>query len=171
MNLDVARRVRLKNESNYSFGSTDNVQRYPSEVDLTGGCQPSSIHGIFVDDEPVMVVADSGGASGIHANSFVVVDSQVFVAVGAHVVCFVLGSNTPSWSLRIDDATCFGVYYRREKDALISHGELNICRFTRDGKILWSEGGADIFSEGIELRPDFIEVLDFGRRRYRLPYG
>lgn len=171
MTRDLAARVKLVNEPTYSFGSADNPRRYDTEIDLTGGCQASSIHGLIIDDRPTLIIGDSGGASGVHEHSLLFLDSQIYVAVGAHVVCLTLGSEHPDWTLEIDEATCFGLYYAPEHDALISHGELEIARFSRDGKILWSEGGADIFSEGISLHGDCIEAIDFDRRSYFFDYA
>jgi hypothetical protein len=157
-------------EPGYSFGSSDNVHRYDAEIDLSGGYRPSSIHGVFVDGRSVMVIGDSGGVSGVHDHSLVVLDPLVFVAVGAHVVCFTLGHQEPNWTLRVDDATCFGVHYDPLHDALISHGELSICRFNRDGSVVWSAGGADIFSEGFTLRHEHVEAVDFDHRIYRFDF-
>ena len=171
MTVDPASRVTLINEPVYSFGSADNVRRYNTEVDLTGGCQPSSIHGLIVDGRPTMVIADSGGASGVHEHSLLIHDTWVYVAVGAHVVCFKLGNLSPDWTLKTDEATCFGVHYSRQHDALISHGELEITKFSPDGRILWAAGGADIFSEGFALLDECIEAVDFDGRRYSFDYA
>ena len=171
MTVNPASRVTLINEPVYSFGSADNVRRYNTEVDLTDGCQPSSIHGLTVDGRPTMVIADSGGASGVHEHSLLIHDTRVYVAVGAHVVCFTLGNSSPDWTLKTDEATCFGVHYSRQHDALISHGELEIARFSPDGRILWSAGGADIFSEGFALLDESIEAVDFDGRRYSFDYA
>lgn len=171
MTGDPANRVTLINEPVYSFGSSDNVRRYDTEVDLTDGRQPSSIHGVIVDDRPTMVIGDAGGASGVHEHSLLVHDARVYVAVGTHVVCFTFGKSSPDWTLKTDEATCFGVHYSRQHDALISHGELEIARFSLDGRILWSSGGADIFSEGFALRDDCIEAFDFDGRRYCFDYA
>lgn len=171
MTVDPASRVTLINEPVYSFGSSDNVRRYNTEVDLTDGCQPSSIHGLIVDGRPIMVIGDSGGASGVHEHSLLIHDTRVYIAVGAHVVCFTLGNSSPDWTLKTDEATCFGVHYSRQHNALISHGELEIARFSPDGRILWSAEGADIFSEGFALLDDCIEAVDFNGRRYCFDYA
>ena len=170
MTRDIADRVKLVNEPTYSFGTTDNSRRYDTEIDLTGGRQASSIHGLIIDDRPTLVVGDSGGASGVHEHSLLLLESRVYIAVGAYIVCHTLGKQEPDWTLEVDDATCFGLYYSVEHDALISHGELAITRFTRGGDVLWSEGGADIFSEGCSLHADCIKVIDFGGRSYFLDY-
>ena len=36
------------------------------------------------------------------------------------------------------------------------------------GEVAWSSAGADIFSEGFELHPDYIEAIDFNRAVYRM---
>jgi hypothetical protein len=60
----------------------------------------------------------------------------------------------PGRKFPMEKATCFGVHYDRDHDALISHGEPSICRFSVEGAIFWSAGGADIFTEGFSLLPD-----------------
>ena len=85
-------------------------------------------------------------------------------------MCFTVGNPRPDWTLKTDEATCFGVYYDRDHDALISHGELSICRFSREGGIIWSAGGADIFSEGFSMLPEHIEAIDFDHRVYHFDY-
>ncbi len=171
MTGDPSSRVALIDEPTYSFGSADNSRCYKTEIDLTGGCQASSIHGLIVDDRPALVIGGSGGASGVHEHSMLFLESRIYVAVGAHIVCLALGSEHADWTLEIDDATCFGLYYAPDHDALISHGELEIARFSRDGEILWSESGADIFSEGISLHGNCIEAIDFNRRSYFFDYS
>ncbi|GAB5561845.1 MAG: hypothetical protein SynsKO_34920 [Synoicihabitans sp.] len=117
-----------------------------------------------------MVVGDSGGASGVHEHSLLLLESRVYIAVGAYIVCLTLGKQEPDWTVEIDDATCFGLYFAKAHDALISHGELEIARFSRDGDVLWSKGGADIFSEGITLHDDCIEAVDFNQQPYFFNY-
>ena len=163
-------RVQLVDEPTYTFGSADNSRRYDTEVDLTDGYRPSSVHGVIVDERPTIDIGSAGGATGIHDHSLLVLDSHVYVAVGPHVVRFTLGCKNLDWSLKTDDATCFGVYYDGEHRALISHGELSICRFSEDGAVFWSSSGADIFTEGVELQPQFIKVVDFNGQIYQLDY-
>ena len=171
MTGDPASRVTLIDEPTYSFGSADNIRRYDTEVDLTGGYTPSSIHGVIVDGRPTMVIGDAGGTSRVHDHSVLIDGDHVYVVVGAHVVKFTLGNPQPDWTLKTDGATCFGIYRDRGHDALISHGELEIARFSRDGDIIWSAGEADIFSEGFALLDDCIETIDFDGRQYHFDYA
>ena len=64
----------------------------------------------------------------------------------------------------------FGIYFDESHSAFISHGELKIVRLSAAGQIVWSESGADIFSEGFALHPQFIEVIDFNGKIYRFRY-
>lgn len=165
-----ALQVEMVNEPAYTVGSADNSRHYAIEVDLTEGYSATSVHGLIIDGSPALVVATSAGASRIHEHSFLVLDSAVYFAVGMHVVRFTPGRERADWILQTDEATCFGVHYSRQHDALISHGEIAISRFTREGKILWTAGGADIFSEGFEILEDCLETKDFGHRVYRFDY-
>ncbi len=92
------------------------------------------------------------------------------MAVGRHVVKFIPRPLSFCWSLRVDDATSFGVHVSGERNALFSHGELEVCRFSEDGAIVWSASGAEVFSEGFSLFPDHVEAIDFNNRVYRFGY-
>jgi hypothetical protein len=74
------------------------------------------------------------------------------------------------WSVKVDSATCFGIYFDENHSAFISHGELEIARLSAVGKIIWRQSGADVFSERFALHPQFIEVIDFNRQTYRFRY-
>jgi hypothetical protein len=161
-------KIEIINEPEFSFGSTDNSRNYLFELDLSGDYRPSSIHGVIIDDVPTAVFGASGGATGVHRNSLLQVDTRAYLAVGPWVVCFDIAQFNYNWALEIDWATCFGVYYYAE--ALLSHGELEIVRFTNSGKKIWSASGADIFTEGFELRAEFVEAIDFNGRVYHFDY-
>lgn len=172
MRIDCpAGRIELINEPAYIFGSTDNVRRYGFSKHLDDEYGPTSIHGVLINGEPLAVLGDSGGCSGIHAHSAVFLDDLLLLAVGRHVVCIRPAPFEYRWALQTDSATCFGVHYDKTHHALVSHGELEIARFTKDGLLLWSASGADIFTEGFALGPEFIEVRDFDGRNYRFNYA
>lgn len=162
--------IHVVNEPTYSFGSTDNVRCYPLEVQLAGGAQPTSVHGVLLDDEPVAVISNGGGASGVHQHSAVFKDGLLYLAVGDSIACLSLESAKLIWSVKVDLATCFGIYFDENNTALISHGELEIARLSEVGEILWRQSGADIFSEGVVLHPKFIEVIDFNKQAYWFRY-
>jgi hypothetical protein len=162
--------IRVVNEPTYSFGSPDNARRYPLEIELAPGSRPTSIHGVLLDEVAVAVFSNGGGASAVHDHSALLMDSLLYLAIGDSVACLDLQASKMIWSVQVDSATCFGIYYDDARRALISHGELEIARLTADGSILWQASGADVFSEAFALRPEFIEAVDFNQRAYRFSY-
>ena len=168
--LTSAGLLEVVNEPAYAFDSTDNARTYPIAKNLARGSRPSSVHGVLVDGEPVMVIGAAGGASGVHANSCVALDDLLYLAIGNSVVCLRLNPVEQAWVLQIDEATCFGVHVNLQRRALISHGELSISRFTADGEISWQAYGEDIFSEAIALHQNSIEAVDFNGRTYHFNY-
>jgi hypothetical protein len=163
--------VELLNERAYTFDSADNARKYRFARNFAQDSRPSSIHGIVLDGEPLAVFGAGGGASGVHECSLAYVPNSLYLAVGDSVVCVELQPFLFKWVLKTDLATCFGVHFEERKEAFISHGELEIVRFSADGNILWSASGADIFTGGFLLKPEFIEAVDWNGRVYRFKYG
>src|SRR5690606_21726812 len=119
-------RIRIVDEPTYSFTSQDNVRAYPRELRLSDDSL-TSIHGLELDGQRILVIGATGGRSAVHAHSAVAVDDKLYLAVGNRVACLSLESPfEPIWSAQVDIATCFGVYWAPERAALISHGELAI---------------------------------------------
>lgn len=162
--------IELIDEVTYSFNSTDNSRTYPFAKNLACQDHASSIHGVLLNGAPLVVLGNRGGCSGVHAHSCIYVAGKLYVAVGDSVTCIKLEPFELQWSLKTDDATCFGIYYQEQRQAFISHGEIEISRISVDGKILWSSSGADIFSERVSLLSNFIHAVDFSGRSYRFDY-
>jgi hypothetical protein len=152
--------------------SMDNLRSADGEL-IIGEAEhrPSSRHRITVaDGEEILaskVLLAAGGASGIHPNSAIVRGNKCFIAVGPFICSLELPSLRLEWFTAVDSATCFGVYDAPMIESLISHGELKIARVTYSGDIIWSVGGADIFSEGFKLHPGYAEAVDFNGRHYK----
>ncbi len=162
--------VELRNEPAYTFGSADNTRKYRFEWNFTDNRRPSSIHGVVIDGDPLAIFGAGGGASGVHERSLAYTQNVLYVAVGDSVVCLQPKPFLFKWVLKADPATCFGVHFEECNRALISHGELEIVRFSAEGGILWSASGADIFTGAFCLKHDFIEAVDWNGRVYRLSY-
>jgi hypothetical protein len=162
--------VELRNEPSYTFGSADNVRKYRFEWNFTDSRRPSSIHSIVIDGDALAILGAAGGASAVHEHSLTYAHNVLYVAVGDSVFCLQPKPFLFKWVLKADPATCFGVHFEERNRALISHGELEIVRFSAEGRILWSTSGADIFTGPFSLKPDFIEAVDWNDRVYRLSY-
>lgn len=163
--------LSVVNEPAYSFESQDKVRSYELEVLLTLD-RPTSIHGIALNGSGIIVVGAGGGCSSVHDHSALVVDDKLYLAVGDHVACLSLSiPHRLEWSTQVDMATCFGIHWELSRGALISHGELEISRLSPEGALIWQASGADVFSEGFRLLPDYVEAVDFNRTVNRLDYA
>ncbi|MDO3521942.1 hypothetical protein [Ralstonia pseudosolanacearum] len=171
MNIDTEDGpVVVRNEPTYSFASRDNVRSYKHEIRLKDSSL-TSIHGVSLNGDDVVIVGAAGGCSTVHARSAVAINDLLYLAVGDHVACLSLTSPHPLiWSMQVDAATCFGIYWVPERSVLISHGELEVSCLLPNGTLLWQTSGADIFTEGLSLLPSHIEVMDFNKSLYRLDY-
>lgn len=163
--------VTIVDEPTYSFGSADNVRAYPHSTNLSSPSRPVSVHGILVNEEPLAVFGATGGATGVHAHSAVWLDERLYLAVCDTVICMKLQPFELLWSLRVDGATCFGIHFHPETRALLSHGELEITRFSEQGTILWQSGSYDIFTAPFALKQGFIEAEDFNGNQHRFSYS
>jgi hypothetical protein len=165
--------IALMDEPLYTPGSADNLRSYSREYKLTdAGSRPSSRHALVLRDDDTsaqsVILLAGGGVTGLHEHSALILGDTCFVAVGDTLCSLALPSLELLWHRQVDTATCFGVYYSAKHHCLISHGELEIARLSLSGEVAWSSGGADIFSEGFELHPDYIEAVDFNRMVYRM---
>ncbi len=161
--------IAIVDEPTYTFGSADNKHHYPHEVPVGRDFPPCTAHGVLLNGEPLAVFGDFR-CSGVHPHSALVIDDRVLLAAGGQVLCFSPEPFHVHWELEVDSAACFGIHFSSHHNALISHGELSIARFSRDGRLLWQSYGADIFSEGLALKPDAVEAIDFNGMRYRFSY-
>jgi len=162
--------IKVVNDPNYSFNSTDNARRYALEIRLTAD-SISSIHGVYLNGDGIAVIGAGGGCSAVHEHSALEIDDKLYLAVGDSVVCLSLESpRRLLWSVQTDMATCFGIHWAEQQRALISHGELEISRLSTEGVIAWQTSGADIFSEGFRLLSDYVETIDFNGAVYRIDY-
>jgi hypothetical protein len=167
--------LTLLKEPTYTAGSADNARDYEREYDFARGNRPSSVHGLICREpdggEHSCVLLAGGGADGVHEHSAVIADGRCFVAVG-HVICSLsLPALDLGWVTKVDEVTCFGVYYSPEYDSLLSHGELEVARVSLAGEVVWSAGGRDIFTEGFRVVGDYVEAIDFAGRVYRFEIG
>jgi hypothetical protein len=163
--------VSVIDEPTYTFCSPDNVRSYPFEKRLDLESRLVSVHGVLLNGSPIAVFGAGGGGSGVHEHSALFVNGALYLAVGDSVVCMELQPFKFKWALRIDDATCFGLHFHEPTGSLISHGELEIARFTESGEIAWRSGGRDIFTGELILGEHSLAISDFDEFQYRFRYS
>lgn len=132
------------------------------------GYVPSSIHRVRCTrasgETNEVVLRSTGGATGVHVHSIVVIGTVCFAAVGSSIVALSLPTLAFMWSALVDDGACFGVH--GYDGSIISHGELEIRRLSADGSTIWSAGGADVFTGSMTINSGLIRVVDFNNDYY-----
>lgn len=168
--------IQISDDSSRSLGRAVNLHSYEKVhwLDDTQEYEPSSLHAVrIIDGDEGREIAScilcaSRGATGIHENSAFVHGDALILAVGPYAVSLHLPTLQLHWKTQVDIATCFGVYHSPHHACYISHGEIEIVRFSYFGKVEWATGGRDIFTEGFRLNEHSIEATDFNNDHYRL---
>ncbi len=172
--------IELIDDSTYSIGSADNNFNYDfvyhddASLDYNSSC-----HGIrLLKDDKIIksaIVCAVGGATGIHKNSVIVDYDNILICCADKVFCLRLPDLTLNWVTQTDQATCFGVY--EADNAYFTHGELQVSRLDKMGKIIWQTGLRDIIvnvdndEPSFVLHDTFIELRDFNSNKYTIDFN
>jgi hypothetical protein len=164
--------LEMTNEPLYSFGSVDNARSYGHEFLFESEYRPSSKHGLecFFDSEPrgSVVLGASGGGTGIHEHSCLLLADRCLVAVGDRMVALGLPDLWLLWQTKADDCTCFGLHITPDEKHIVVHGELAISKFSVNGCKEWSFFGKDIFTGACAIREGAVVVTDFDGNVYSI---
>ncbi len=164
--------LTLLDDPLHTPGSADNARKYDREYRFVEEYRPVSKYSLVCRDREgathSCILLAGGGASRVHQHSAVVVNDSSFVGVGDMLCSLSLPTLDLRWAIKVDPATCFGVYYSPRHDCLLSHGELEIARVSLGGEIVWSASGKDIFSEGFRIVGGDVEAIDFNHAVYRI---
>jgi hypothetical protein len=145
------------------------TRRYKRQLDLSCGKFQTTNYGLYLNNIGEFLIS-SEYPSTLHGNSAVIQDQCLYLGIGNQICKINLLTKEKEWNIEVDMACCFGVHYEEGRAALISHGEVTITRLTTDGLILWRASGRDIFTEGFELKEDYIETIDFEKNIYYFDY-
>jgi hypothetical protein len=178
MNYTVNKyQIHLYEDQTFTEGSIDNINHYNFVYFEKFLYRSTSIYGIKVFQDNALIksaaVGAIGGATSIHETSAIIEDDRLILCCSDTIFCLSIPDLTLLWRTQADTATCFEIY--KYQDSYIVHGELEISRLNRDGKILWQQGGADIFTtingeQDFELTEHFIIAKDFENRVYKFDY-
>ncbi len=164
--------VSLRDEPTYARNSTDNQRSYIHEYYRNDKYQHVSAHGInVIENEASLgsaVLLGVGGATGINENSLVFDGDSLYVASGDALYSLSLPSLELNWCQKVDFATCFGVFWLKDRNCLLTWGELEIGCYCKGGEKLWSTSGPDIFTEGMEVQGGIAKVTDFNSDVYEI---
>ncbi len=164
--------VRIDNDPSFTFRSVDNPHSYDHAYRLDDEpYTPTSLHTVTVnqeDGEPIAscILGATGGASGVHEHSAIIHTDSLLIAVGPFIASLQLPALTLNWKVKTDWATCFGVYHSPDNRCYVSHGEMDVAAVSYDGAIIWSNSGADIFTNGFSVTQNQVTAIDWNEDKY-----
>lgn len=157
--------ITLINEHSYTVGSADNVRTYQVELCRSQKYRYSSAHGLIVgnldDPDASVICLGVGGVTRVHQYSLAINNDACYVASGDAVFALTLPTLKLRWIKKVDFATCFGVFWVKKFNSLITWGETDICRLHSHGESIWTLSGQHIFTEVLTLSGDNILATDF----------
>ncbi len=161
--------IEIINEPTYKFKSMGNNFNYSKHY--FGGNiseEPSSKHGIKVYNDNLItyncIICVSGGMTSIHPNSAIINDEKILICCSNSIFCLSLPTLDKIWEKTSDLVTCFQIFKLQEE--YLIHGEHQITKLDKDGKLKWEFSGSDIFvttnnDEEFKIERDGIILTDF----------
>jgi hypothetical protein len=171
-------RIDVYADETFTAGSADNVNQYDFVYFDESEYHFSSVFGIktFQDDMLIKsaVIGSSGGRTGIHDTSTIIENDRILVCCSDTIFCLSIPDLTLLWRTKADQGTCFEIL--KYQDSYIIHGELEISRLDKDGKIFWQQSGADIFTtidgkNSFVITDNYILATDWKNRKYKFDFN
>lgn len=171
-------RIYIYADKTFTEGSADNVNQYDFVYFENSEYRFPSVFGIktFIDDTLIKsaVIGSIGGGTGIHDTSTILEKDRLLICCSDTIFCLSIPELTVLWRTQADQATCLEIY--KYQDSYIVHGELEISRLDKDGKILWQKSGADIFTtldgkDDFTITDNYILATDWENRKYKFDFN
>lgn len=170
--------IKFFDEADYKFDSMDNIKTYKKTFISGDKNVLTSQIGIevFEDDElkSSCIIGSEGGGTGITGNTTLISYGGLVVCCSNTVFKLTIPDLDLEWKTISDSATCFGIHYL-DKDYVV-HGELEITRLDKDGKIVWQQSGRDIWTtaeafDDFAVYDDYILATDWEYNRYKFDFN
>ena len=171
-------RIEIYVDSTYTEGSADNVNQYDFVYFDKSSYDFPSAFGIkiFQDDLLVKsaVVGSVGGGTDIHDTSTIIESDRLLICCSDTVFCLSIPDLSLLWQTKADQSSCFQIF--KYQDSYIIHGELEISRLDKNGKIIWQQIGADIFTtldgkDTFTITDNYILATDWENRKYKFDFN
>ncbi len=169
--------IKFFDEADYRFDSIDNIKAYNKS--FISGDKNNLISQIgievYEDDElkSSCIIGSEGGGTGINGNTTLISYGGLVICCSNTVFKLTIPDLNLEWKTISDLATCFGIHYL-DKDYVV-HGELEITRLDKDGKIVWQKRGRDIWTtaeayDDFAVYDDYILATDWVYNRYKFDF-
>lgn len=171
-------RIDIYADQTFTEGSANNVNQYDFVYFDKSEFHFPSVFGIkiFQDDNILKsaVIGSIGGGTAIHETSTIIENDRLLVCCSDTIFCLSIPDLTLLWRTQADQATCFEIY--KYQDRYIIHGELEVSRLDKDGKIFWQQSGADIFTtldgkDSFTITDNCILATDWENRKYKFDFN
>ncbi len=169
--------IEITQEQSYQKGSTVKGHQYDLEhFDEIEYLFPT-MFGIKVFKNNLFlksaIIGSVGGGTGLNPHAVIVEDARFLICCSDTIFCLSVPDLTLIWRTQADQASCFEIYVY--EDSYIVHGEFEISRLEKNGKIIWQQSGADIFTtptglQDFSMTDKFIIAKDFENRTYKFDY-
>ena len=140
--------IDIYSDETFAKGSVDNLHKYNIEhFDESEYIFPTMFGIKVFKDEGFLtsaIIGSTGGGTGIHKTSIIYEDTRLIICCADSIFCLSIPELKLLWLTKADQASCFEIY--KYQDNYIVHGEFEISRLNKDGKIVWQQTGADIFT-------------------------
>lgn len=170
--------IDIYDDPTFTEGAADNTTVYDFVYFDKSKYYFPSVYGIKIFQEGTLiksaVIGSIGGGTAIHDNSTIIESDRLLVCCSDTIFCLSIPDLTLLWHTQADQATCFEIY--KYQDSYIIHGEFEISRLDKDGKILWQRSGADIFTtldgkDNFVITDNYILATDWENRKYKFDFN
>ena len=170
--------IEIYEDYTFTEDSADNVNQYDFVYGDKSECHFSSVFGIKIFQDyqflKSAVIRSAGGKTKIHGTSVIIETDRFLICCSDTIFCLSIPDLNLLWHTKADTGTCFEIY--KYQDSYIVHGELEISRLDRDGKILWQKIGSDIFTtldgeDNFVLTDNYILATDWENNKYKFDYN
>jgi hypothetical protein len=168
--------IKLYDESRYAPDSSES-KTYDKTFISGDKDYSTSLIGIELTDNDGFttscLIGAEGGLTAINGNTTLISYGGIVICCSNTIFKLTLPDLNLEWKTIADSAACFGIDYL-DQDYIV-HGELEITRLDKEGKIVWQNGGRDILTtpEGIDVfavYDDYILVTDWDYNRYKFDF-
>lgn len=170
--------IKFFDETDYKVAAMATPKLYSKLFLSDDNSQATSKIGIEIFEEDTLVtsclIGSDGGHSGLTGDTTLISYGGLVVCCGNTVFKLTIPNLDLEWKTVADTMTCFGIHYL-EQDYVV-HGELEITRLDKNGKIVWQQSGRDIWTtpddrDDFSVTDDYILATDWQYNCYKYDYN
>ncbi|MET0944335.1 MAG: hypothetical protein ABWY22_02900, partial [Flavobacterium sp.] len=172
--------IELFDDINCILNSTDESNQYQRvhsvDNEIKDKSQSTNKYAIIIKESETVIsnaIIYESGVSGIYNDSFILEDDKIWILIYNKVYCLEIPSLELAWQKELDFHANFSIH--KLKNDFIIHGESQIFRISKEGDVIWSFGGKDIWFnvEGlpeVTIENNTIRLFDFESNEYVLDF-